>query len=73
MSDNNDHVLAVLRLVLAAFLVLILVIAVNLVLVIARANAAAITIRVGQSHSNGAVAPLWNTPDTKSIDRTGLM
>jgi hypothetical protein len=62
MSDNNENVLAVLRLLLAAFLVLILVIAVNLVLVIARANAATITIRGGYQQLNGAQAPLWNIP-----------
>jgi hypothetical protein len=58
MSDNNENVLAVLRLLLAAFIVLILVIALNLVLIIARANAGAINIRAGYPQSNGGQTPL---------------
>jgi hypothetical protein len=56
MSDNNENVLAVLRLLLAAFLVLILVIVINLALVIARANAAPITIRAGYPQLNSGPA-----------------
>ena len=65
MSNNNENVLAVLRLLLAAFIVLILVIAFNLVLVIARTNAAAINIRAGYPQLNGGETPLWNSRNTR--------
>ena len=58
MSNNNENVLAVLRLLLAAFIVLILVIAFNLVLVIARTNAATTNVRAGYPQLNGGQAPL---------------
>jgi len=68
MSDNDEKILPVLRLLLIAFFGLLLVLAFQLFLLVTRATAATTTIRVGYPQLNGGQTPLWNIPENK-IDR----
>ena len=68
MSDNDEKILPVLRLLLIAFFGLLLVLAFQLFLLVTRAAAATTTIRVGYPQLNGGQTPLWNIPENK-IDR----
>ena len=68
MSDNDEKILPVLRLLLIAFFGLLLVLAFQLFLLVTRAAAATTTIRAGYPQLNGGQTPLWNIPENK-IDR----
>lgn len=68
MSNNDEKILPVLRLLLVAFFGLLFVLALQLFLLVTRANAATTTIRVGYPQLNGGQTPLWNIPKNK-IDR----
>ena len=66
MSDNDEKVLPVLRLLLVAFFGLLFVLALQLFLLVRGANAATINIRVGYPQLNGGQTPsLWNIPENK--------
>ena len=68
MSDNDEKILPLLRLLLIAFFGLLLVLALQLFLLVTRADAATTNIRVGYPQLNGGQVPLWNIPENK-IDR----
>ncbi len=68
MSDNNEKILPLLRLLLIAFFGLLLVLALQLFLLVTRADAATTNIRVGYPQPNDGQVPLWNIPENK-IDR----
>lgn len=66
MSNNDEKILPVLRLLLVAFFGLLFVLALQLFLLVTRANAATTTIRVGYPQLNGGQTPLWNIPESKN-------
>jgi hypothetical protein len=66
MSDNDEKVLPVLRLLLVAFFGLLFVLALQLFLLVTHTNAAATNIRVGYPQLNGGqTPPLWNIAENK--------
>ena len=53
MADDNDKILPVIRLLLAAFLGLLFVLVLQLFFLVSRANAATVNIRAGYPQLNG--------------------
>ena len=68
MSDDDEKILPLLRLLLITFFGLLLVLALQLFLLVTRADAATTNIRVGSPQLNGGQVPLGNIPENK-IDR----
>ena len=68
MADDNDKILPVIRLLLAAFLGLLFVLVLQLLFLVSRGSAATVNVRAGYPQLNGGQTPLWNIPEGK-IDR----